>query len=71
MPVGRVSVSCTNVAGGTEYFADILRQIPAVSEPGAVFADGKGTRGNGLRGVPCEQPQARMAGAGEVAGGDL
>ncbi len=38
---------------------------------GAVFADGQGARGNGLSRIPGEQPQAGVAGAGEVATGDL
>ena len=46
MPEGRVGVGGADVAGGTEDFADILRQIPAVGEPGAVFADGKGAVGS-------------------------
>ena len=71
MPEGRVGVGGADVTGGTEYFADILRQIPAVSVPCAVFADGKGAGGDGLSGVPCDKPQTRMAGAGEVAGGNL
>ena len=42
-----------------------------VGRVGVGGADGKGTRGNGLRGGPCEQPQARMAGAGEVTASNL
>lgn len=55
----------------TEYFADVFRHIPAVGVPSAVLADGQGARGDGVGGIPCEQPQARVIGAGEVAGGNL
>ena len=67
LTVGGVAVGGADVAGGAEDFADVLGQIPAVGVPGAVFADGKRTRGNGLSRVPGEEPQAGVAGAGEVA----
>ena len=71
MPVGRVGVGGAEVTGGTEDFADVFGEVPAVSVPCAVFADGKGTRGAGLSWIPCEQPQARMAAAGEVTASNL
>ena len=71
MPEGRVGVGGADVAGGTECFADILRQIPTVCEPRAVFADGKGTGGNGLGGVPGDEPESGVITTGEVAAGNL
>ena len=65
--VGGVGVGGAEVAVLAEDFADVLGEIPAVGVPGAVFADGQGARGNGLSRVPGEEPQAGVAGAGEVA----
>ena len=44
-----VGVGGADVAGGAEDFADILGEVPAVGEPGAVFADGKGAGGGDVR----------------------
>ena len=44
--IGGVGVGGAEVAGGAEYFADVLGEVPAVGEPGAVFADGKGAGGH-------------------------
>ena len=65
------SVGGADVASGAEYFADVFRQIPAVGVPCAVFADGKGARGDGLGWIPCDEPQAGVVGASQVPTGDL
>ena len=65
--VGGVGVGGAEVAVLAEDFADVLGEIPAVGVPGAVFADGQGARGSRLSRIPGEQPQAGVAGAGEVA----
>ena len=69
--VGGVGIGGAEVTGGAEDFADVFRQIPAVGEPCTVFTDGKGAGGDGLSRIPGEEPEARMAGAGEVATGYL
>lgn len=69
--VGGVGVGGAEVAVLPEDFADVFGEIPAVGEPIAIFADGKGTRGDGLGGVPGEEPEAGVTGASEVAGSNL
>ena len=69
--VRRVVVGGADVAGGAEDFADVFGEVPAVGVPGAVFADGKGARGDGLSGVPRDEPERGVGGAGEVTTGDL
>ena len=71
LTVGGVAVGGADVAGGAEDFADILRQVPAVGVPGAVFADGQGARGNRLSRVPGEEPQTGVVTASEVATSEL
>ena len=61
-----VGVGCADVTGGVEYLTDVLRQIPAVAVPCPVFLDGKGTRGDGLCRIPCDEPQARLRRVGGV-----
>ena len=53
------------------YFADVLRQIPAVGVPGAVLLDSQRAGGDGLRGVPGDVPQRGVVAAGEVDTGNL
>lgn len=43
--VGGVSVGGADVAGLAVDLADVLRQIPAVGEPCAVFLNGEGAGG--------------------------
>ena len=50
-------------------FANVLGEIPAAGVPSAVFADGKGTSGDALGGIPHEEP---LEGAADgIDGGDL
>ena len=46
--------------------ADVLGEVPAVGEPGAVELDGQRTRGYGLGRVPGDVPERRVGCAGEV-----
>ena len=62
--VGGVGVSGADVAGGAEDFAHVFGEVEAVGVPGAVFLDGERAGSNGLRGIPCDQPQAGVIGAG-------
>ena len=52
---GRVGIRRSDVAGGAEYFADVLRQVVAVGEPRAVLLDRKRTRRNRLRRIPSDK----------------
>ena len=71
LAVGRVGIGRAEIAGGAVYFADVLRQVPAVGVPCAVFLDGQRARGDILRGIPGNEPQAGVSGSGEVDAGNL
>ena len=64
-------IAAADVAGGAVYLTDILRQIPAVGIPGAVFLDSQRAGGDVLRGVPGNVPQRGVVAAGEVDAGNL
>ena len=49
LPIGGVCIGVADVAGGAVEFADVLRQIPAVCEPGAVLLDGQRAGGGDVR----------------------
>ena len=71
MPEGRIGVGGTRITGRAEYFTDVFGEVPAVREPEAVFADGKGASGDGLGGVPGDEPKRGMVAASEVDAGNL
>ena len=52
-------------------FADVLRQIPAIGEPCAIFLDSKRASGYRLRRIPRDKPQAGMVTACKVAASNL
>ena len=68
---GGVGVEGADVAVGGVDFTDVLREIPAIGIPCAVFLDAKRTRSGGLGGIPEDVPEGGLPGAREVAGGDL
>ena len=47
LAVGGVGVGGADVAGGAVEFADVLGEIPAVGEPGAVLLEGQRAGGGG------------------------
>ena len=57
---GRVGIRRSDVAGRSEDFADVFREIVAVGEPRAVLLDRKRTRRNRLRRIPSDEPERRM-----------
>ena len=69
--VGGVGVGSGDVAGGAEELTDVLGEVEAVGVPCAVLLDSQRAGGDGLRGVPRNEPEAGMGGAGEVAAGNL
>ena len=69
--VGGVGVGGSDVAGSTEDFAHVFGEVEAVGVPGAVFLDGERAGSNGLGGIPRNQPQGGVIGAGEVYTGNL
>ena len=68
LAVGRVGIGRAEIASGAVHFADVLGEVPAVGEPGAVFLDGQRARGDILRGIPGNEPQAGVSGSGEGGG---
>ena len=68
---GGVGVGGADVASGTEDFAHVFGEVEAVGVPGAVFLDGERTGSDRLGGIPRNQPQGGMIGAGEVYTGNL
>ena len=71
MPEGRIGVGGTGITSRAVELADVLGEVPAVCEPGAVFADGKGASGDGLGGIPRYEPERGVIAASEVDAGDL
>ena len=71
LAVGGVCVGGCDVAGGAEYLAHVLGEVKSVGVPGAVFLDGQGTGGDGLGGVPGDEPKTRVVATGEVDAGNL
>ena len=47
LPIGGVGIGGADVAGGAVEFANVLSEIPAVSEPRAVLLDGQRAGGGG------------------------
>ena len=71
LPIGGVGIGGANIAGGAVEFANVLRQIPAVGEPGAVLLESQRAGGHGLSRVPGDIPERRVVAAGEVDTSDL
>ena len=71
MPEGSVGIGGGDVAGGAVEFADVLGEIPTVCMPSAADLDDQRTGGDGLGGVPCEQPQAGVMTTGEIHASNL
>ena len=69
--IGVVSVGGGDVASGAEYFAHILGEVDAVGVPSAVLLDGKRASGDGLRGVPGDEPQAGVVTACQITARNL
>ena len=69
--VGGVGVGRADVAGGAEDLAHVFGEVESVGVPGAVFLDGERAGSDGLGGIPRNQPQGGMIGAGEVYTGNL
>ena len=69
--IGGVGVGSADVAGGAEDFAHVFGEVQAVGVPCAVLLDGERTRGDGLGGVPVDQPQRRVVATGKVYTGNL
>ena len=65
--VGGVGVGGADVAGRTEDLAHVFGEVEAVGVPSTVFLDGERTGGDRLGGIPRNQPQGGVIGAGEVA----
>ena len=64
--VGSVGIGGVDVTGGAEYFAHVLGEVKSVCIPRAVFLDGKRAGGDGLGGIPGDEPKPRVVAAGEV-----
>ena len=71
LAVGGVGVGGADVAVLAADFANVLSEIPAVSEPGAVLLDGQRAGGYGLGRIPGDEPQGRVVAAGEIDAGYL
>lgn len=69
--IGRVSVSCPDVAIVAVDLADILGEVPAVCIPGAVNPNGQRAGGYGLCSIPGDEPHDRVVVSGEVDAGNL
>lgn len=69
--VGGIGVEGTDVAGGIIYLADVLREIPAVGVPRAIFLNGERSGGCCLRRIPEDVPHKRCVYASEVTTSDL
>ena len=68
---GRVGIRRSDVAGRSEDFADVFREVVAVGEPRAVFLNRERTRRRRLRRIPSRQPQVRLPGARHIDRRDL
>ena len=53
------------------YLADVLRQIPAIGVPCAVELNSQRAGGDGLGGIPGNEPKPRVVATGEVDAGNL
>ena len=71
VPERSVGIRRADVAGGTEDFADVFREVVAVGEPRAVFLDRERTRRRRLRRIPGNEPQRRMTGTRAIHAGNL
>ena len=69
--VGGVGVGGVDVTGGTEYLAHVLGEVKAVGVPGTVLLGGQRAGGDGLGGIPGDEPKPRVVTAGEVNAGNL
>ena len=66
--IGRVVVRGYNASFVVEQLTDILREIPAVGVPRAVFANSKGAGGDELGRIPEDVPDVGGAFGCQVAG---
>ena len=71
MPEGTVGVGGGEGAAGGVELADVLGEVPAIGVPGTVNLDGQRAGGDGLSGVPGQQPHHRVMTTGEVNAGNL
>ena len=66
-----VGICCTDVAGRSEDFTDVFREVVAIGEPRAVFLNRKRTRRRRLRRIPGYEPKSRMRRASQIKRRDL
>ena len=64
--VGGVGIGGCDVASGSVEFADVLGEIPPVCMLGAVNLNGRRACGDGLGGIPGDEPKIRVMATGEV-----
>ena len=60
VPERSVGIRRADVAGGTEDFADVFREVVAVGEPRAVFLNRERTRRRRLRRIPGNKFRTRV-----------
>ena len=71
VPERSVGIRRADVAGGTEDFADVFREVVAVGEPRAVFLNRERTRRRRLSRIPGDEPQSGMCRARQIERCDL
>ena len=62
----RVGIRCADVAGGTEDFADVFRDVVTVGKPRSVLLNRKRARRRRLSRIPGYEPQSRMRRARQI-----